>query len=50
MQKIAEDDPSTVTCLSSATPRLCVENTLSFRRDGLYCRHYIPRTDILTGR
>jgi len=35
---------------TSATPRLCVENTVSFRRDGLDCRPPIPHTDILTGR
>jgi len=35
---------------ASATPHPCVENTLSFRRDGPYCRPHIPHADILTGR
>jgi hypothetical protein len=35
---------------TSATPRPCVENTVTFRCDGPDCRPHIPRTNILAGR
>ncbi len=50
MQRIALQPLLVFPLRTSATPRPCVENAVTFRCDVPDCRPHNPRTNILSGR